>query len=343
MTNMNRVKPGIPTGGQFATTARAGADMSDMDLGLEEAPSVVTKESIYTRKYDSQEEKLAAIHRELEDMVGALSDDEQWNDYLDTMSKFHRYSAYNQLLIAVQTKGEATQVAGFNKWKEMERSVKKGEKAITILAPKRVTVTEKDANGKPVLGADGKPNKQSKIVGFTTASVFDVSQTEGKDLPDGGDGVLSETPPEGFKEDLEAAIAESGYKLTYEDISGGARGYTSPEGKVVVQQGMTPADTARTLAHELGHIRAGHMDRLAEYHEGHNGNRGAMEVEAESIAYVTLRANGMSPEVGGKSSRYVAGWGGTDGEQVRKSAEHVQKTVKGLLGSGRFRNAEAMA
>ena len=129
------------------------------------------------------EEKLAAIQSELEGAAAHLADDDEWNSMLDIMSKFSRYSFGNQMLIALQTKGQATRVAGFRKWEEVHRSVSKGEKAITILAPKKLRVTEKDSTGKQVIGPDGKPTRKTVITGFTTASVFDVSQTTGEDVP----------------------------------------------------------------------------------------------------------------------------------------------------------------
>lgn len=305
------------------------------------AASIVDRDSVFTRRYDTQEERLAAIQSELEKRVTSLADDERWQDYLDTMAKFHRYSFSNQMLIAVQTNGQATRVAGFNKWKEMDRSVRKGEKAITILAPKIANIIKKDASGNPVIGDDGKPVKERRVVGFTTASVFDVSQTDGKPLPRSRwDQELSEEPPPGFKADLEQAISEAGYTVHYEPTGSAAAGYTDPSTKRVVVGPGSPANQVRTLAHELGHISCGHVD---ESPNAYHADRGAKETEAESVAYVLCRANGMSPQIGDNSGDYIAGWGGTDGEQVRKSAELVQKTVKGLLAGGLFRNADAAA
>lgn len=308
---------------------------------LEPTESIVERESVFTQKYDSTDEKLAALQGEIAGHVAALADDQNWHDYLDAMSQFHRYSLNNQMLIALQTGGRATRVAGFNKWKELDRSVMKGEKGISILAPKTIRKGAEDSNGKPIIGADGKQAKVSRCIGFTTATVFDISQTDGKPLPESGTE-LHEIPPDGFKEDLERAITDSGYTVSYEDIPGSASGYASPtDRKVVIQAGMTPANEVSTLAHELGHIKAGHTERTDEYHNGDGGQRGNMEVEADSVSYVLLRANGMSPQVGAKTGRYVAGWGGSRPEAVKASAEIVQKTVKDLLATGGFRNADA--
>jgi len=339
---ITRVQPGVPSGGQFAAGTHAETDVS---LGAEPAASIVDRDSLFTQRYDTLDEKLTAIHGELETRVAALAEDDDWNRYLDTMSRFHHYSFSNQMLIGVQTHFEATRVAGFKTWQGMNRQVRKGEKGISILAPKTIRKDATDSAGKPTLGPDGKPAKKSVIIGFTAVSVFDVSQTDGEPLPDGESMMtLSEEPPPGFQEDLAAAITESGYAVSYDDIPGTARGFTDPHGhRVVIRAGMSEANQVNTLAHELGHIKAGHVEKLDEYHSGHNGNRGAFEVEAESISYVLCRNQGMSADVGDKSGRYVAGWGNTDPEAVRRSAEHVQKTVKTILGSGRWRNSEEAA
>ncbi|WP_156250921.1 ArdC-like ssDNA-binding domain-containing protein [Pseudactinotalea terrae] len=248
----------------------------------------------------------------------------------------------NQLLIAAQ-RPDATQVAGYRKWEEMGRQVMKGEKGIAILAPRKVRVTVTDAAGNPVRDEKGKPKKELKVVGFTTATVFDVSQTDGDPLPELKDDLTAE-PPAGYIEDLEKAITGRGFTVSYEaDLPGSARGYSSPEGKVVVRESLSPAMRAKVLAHELGHIAAGHLDELEEYHTGHGGQRGRMEVEAESIAYTLCRANGMSTEVGDISGTYVAGWAtAAEPDAVKAAAQKVSKTVATLLGEGDWTNAESI-
>lgn len=338
----SREPKGVTTGGQFATEALAEATGTVLTA---EPP-----ESVFTKRYETLDEKVEAFHAELEDQVAALADDEHWNAYLATMSKFHRYSMFNQLLIAAQPRvdenGElcaATRVAGYRKWEEFGRHVKKGEKAIGIFAPKMVRITETDAAGKPVKDAKGKLVKNSRCVGFTTASVFDVSQTEGDPLPE-VDRELTETPPEGFKEDLEAAITDAGFTVSYEPIAGGASGFTEPAGKrVVVDSSLSPANTAQVLAHELGHIKAGHLERMDEYHTGHAGSRGVMEVEADSVSATLCRSQGMSADVVRASSYYVAGWSRDNPDAVKESAQKVSTTVKAILGSGTWRNSEVAA
>lgn len=325
---------------------RGAADNSGQFTEKELSKSEVTlggaPEIVFTKKYDKVKEKVEAFHAELELAVAGLGDDTNWNNYLHTMSNFHFYSLYDQLLISLQ-RPDASRVAGFRKWQEHDRSAMKGEKGISILRPAVVKTKEKDAAGKPVIGPDGKPVSSSKVIGFSTATVFDVSQTDGKPLPEAY-AELSEEPPAGFIEDLEQSIRDAGFAVSYEAIPGNGHGFTEPTGKrVVIDEKLSPAERAMTLAHERGHIELGHLERMAEYHTGHDGARGAMEVEAESFAYVVCRAQGMSTAVGGASSTYVAGWSRTDPTAVRKSAEAVAKAVKTVLGSDLFVAREAAA
>ncbi|MEJ7648204.1 MAG: ArdC-like ssDNA-binding domain-containing protein [Nakamurella sp.] len=334
-----RVQAGIPTGGQFTASAHGESEVA-LEDSAPAVPSIVDADTVFTQKYDSVEEKIAALQAELVDKVSDLATDEGWREYLESQKRFHHYSLTNQMLISLQTQGRATRVAGFRVWQSMGRQVRKGEKGIAVLAPKKIRKTETDANGKPVKGPDGKPIKRMMLIGFTTATVFDVSQTDGDPLPDGGDRTLTDTPPDGLREDLETAVAATGYRVEYRtELPGGSEGYTDGVNKLVVIDSKAVAgNQVSTLAHELGHIMAGHMERTGEYHTGHGGQRGAMEIEAESIASVLCGLNGLRTKE--DFGRYVAGWGSTDPEQVRKSGEVVQKTVKAILASNNFRNLE---
>jgi len=275
--------------------------------------------------YASVQEKVDAMRAELADAVDRLSEDEEWNRFLDTMGKFHRYSFQNQVLIMIQRPG-ATRVAGFQTWKSLGRSVLKGEKGIAILAPK--TVTAKDADGNVDVDANGKPLK--KVVGFTSATVFDISQTEGEPLPEGYHS-FSEEPPPGFADDLESAIAAQGYTISYEELSGGKQGYTTMDAphRVVIDSTLEPGERARTLAHELGHIMCGHTskDETRSYSTDHGGKRGEMEVEAESFAYVLCRMNGMEAHQR-TASEYVAGWQKFEPDAIRAAGERLSKAFK---------------
>lgn len=285
------------------------------------------------QRYDTLEEKIDAMKEELSAGVADLADDENWQRHLEVMSQFHQYSFQNQILISIQ-RPNATRVAGFKVWKSVGRSVMKGEKGIAILAPKVVNARDK-VTGEPELDENGKPKR--RVVGFTSATVFDVSQTDGEPLPEVYQE-LSEEPPAGFVEDLEKAIAANGYEVVYEKTGDASLGYTSPKTKrVVIDPDLSPGTRATTLAHELGHIECGHMDRLDEYHTGHGGCRGEMEVQAESFSYVLSRMNGMQTNLK-PASEYVAGWGRHDADALRKVGDTLQKAVKGAVGRVKWQN-----
>jgi len=318
---------GAPDGGQFAGKQNAAP------TGTLEAPA---HENPLARRFGTVEEKVKAMQEELAAAVDGLADDENWNRWLDTMSRFHHYSFQNQLLISLQRPG-ATRVAGFKTWLNVGRAVRKGEKGISILAPRMINA--RDTNGDPIVDDNGKPMK--KVIGFTSATVFDVSQTDGEDLPTIYDD-LSEEPPDGYIEDLTAAIEKQGYTVSYEDIAGSAKGYTTAEGgkRVVIDATLSPGSKATTLAHELGHIMCGHMDpsRSGDYHTGHGGKRGEMEVEAESFAYTISRINGMQTHQR-NASEYVASWQRIEPDAVRKIGETLSRAVKATMTSSKWRNS----
>jgi antirestriction protein ArdC len=286
------------------------------------------------QRYGTLEEKIEAMKAELEAGIAELADDENWQRHLDVMSRFHTYSFANQMLISIQ-RPDATRVAGFNTWKALGRNVMKGERGISILAPR--IVKKKDENGNPVFDDEGKPLKA--IIGFTGATVFDISQTDGEALPEVYKE-LSEEPPPGFIDDLEQAITKHGYTVVYKKTGSAALGFTRPSDKtVVIDPDLSPGSRATTLAHELGHIECGHMDRMEDYHTGHGGCRGEMEVEAESFSYVLSRMNGMKTNRK-PASEYVAGWGGQSPETLRKVGDTIQKAVKAAAGRVKWVNAE---
>lgn len=331
LTAPSRHPAGVPIGGQFAPETRTEAEVS---------LTGTVEESIWQTRYDTPGEKLTAFREELDRKVAELDTDEEWLSYLDTMSKFHKYSMNNTLLIMLQ-RPDATRVGSYKLWQSLGRQVRKGEKGIAIFAPMRKSLPATDKDGNPILDGKGKPVREVRNAGYTTASVFDISQTDGPELPSIQTS-LSETPPPGFKDDLEAAIVAEGFTVSYEELKGGLNGYTSADGsnRVVIRKGLSEGSEAAVLAHELGHIKAGHLERREEYHTGHNGQRGNMEVEAESIAYVLCRANGMQT-VGDTAGTYIKGWSLRDPEALRKSGETVANATKALLTGRDWQNVEA--
>lgn len=304
---------------------------------------VPIEETVFTKRYADHDARMEAFKTELTNGYSNLQDLEAYYSLLNAVSKFHTYSPMNQMLINLQNPN-AVKVASFKKWKEeYGRTVKKGERAIGIFAPSSKPTILRDDKGKPILDDKGKQQKTWKSSGkprFVLVSVFGDDQTEGEPLPTGSS--LSETPPAGFTDDLHAAITAEGFTVSYED-TGFTGGYTTSNGnKVVVNSSLSPAQRARTLAHELGHIKAGHLARTDEYHSAEGGCRGEMEMEAESISYAICRSNGMSSELSSTSSRYIKGWNTHNPEAtVEKTMKTISSTVKTILGSGLWKNLES--
>jgi antirestriction protein ArdC len=341
-TIVRKTQTGEPgNGGEFGTHVRDADDVTLVDAAIADIEAGESaEESIFRKRYDTPEDKVKAFMAELETQVGDLDNDENWQNYLTTMAKFHHYSMNNQILIAIQHPG-ATKVAGFKKWQELGRQVRKGERGISIMAPRKANIELKDAAGNPIRDENGKPRKALQVVGITTATVFDISQTDGPDLPSGRQE-LSEEPPAGLIDDLTTAISDTGFTVSYDDIRDGSSGFTTTDGskRIVVKTGLTPGSVARVLAHELGHVKCGHVERAAEYHRGHGGDRGHMEVEADSFSYAVLRSNGMSPEVGQANASYIHGWSDRDATSVKTAAVTVSKAVKSVFEDSKWQNVE---
>jgi antirestriction protein ArdC len=263
-------------------------------------------------------ERLRDLHAQMEHQVADLVTGEDWARMLYVASRFHRYSFGNVCLIMAQ-KPTATRVAGFQTWKQVGRCVRKGEHGIRILAPctykKHDEETDRDV---------------WQLAGFTTVSVFDVSQTDGADLPDVRPSLVEGKAPAGLWDALAKQVAAAGYMLALcpsaEDIHG-ANGLTSFVARTVtVRADVSDAQRCKTLAHELGHILCDHEH---ERGLGWMGCRGRHEVEAESVAYIVCAASGMVTE--GYSLPYVAKWADGNTDMVRETAERVCSVARTIL------------
>ena len=214
-------------------------------------------------------QQVREITDKLEQGIKELFESERFKEYLCTMSKFYHYSFSNTLLIAMQ-KPEATYVAGYTSWqRNFDRQVMKGEKGIKILAPAPYKAKEErekidPSTQKPVLDADGKPVTETVEVmrpAFKVVSVFDISQTDGKELPDIIVDELSGSV-ENYAAFFEALKQESPAPIAFEDIPGGAKGYFSPvENRIAIQEGMSEIQTIKTAIHEIAHAKLHSIDR----------------------------------------------------------------------------------
>ena len=214
-------------------------------------------------------QQVREITDKLEQGIKELFESERFKEYLRTMSKFYHYSFSNTLLIAMQ-KPEATYVAGYTSWqRNFDRQVMKGEKGIKILAPAPYKAKEErekidPSTQKPILDADGKPVTETVEVmrpAFKVVSVFDISQTDGKELPDIIVDELSGSV-ENYAAFFEALKQESPAPIAFEDIPGGAKGYFSPvENRIAIQEGMSEIQTIKTAIHEIAHAKLHSIDR----------------------------------------------------------------------------------
>lgn len=285
-------------------------------------------------------DKLKEITDKLESGIAGIFESEQYQDYLKTLSKFHNYSLNNTILIAMQ-KPDASHVAGFNTWKnEFERNVIKGQKGIKILAPspykvkKEMEKIDPDTQ-RPVIGADGKPVTEQvevKIPAFKVVSVFDVSQTEGKELPTIGADILTGNV-EQYKDFFAALEKASPVPVAFENIEGSAKGYYHQiDKRIAVQEGMSELQTLKTTIHEIAHARLHDIDRGKEQGEDEppRADRRTREVEAESVAYTVCQHYGL--DTSDYSFGYVAGWS-ADREltELKASLETIRATAAELI------------
>ena len=284
-------------------------------------------------------ERMKEITDRLEAGIQALFESEQYKAYLTAMSKFHNYSFNNTLLIAMQ-KPDASLVAGFGKWRDdFERHVKKGEKGIKILAPSPYKVKKQmekidPSTQKPVIGADGKPvteEREIEIPAFRVVTVFDVSQTEGKEIPDIAVSELTGSV-EQYQDFFAALEKASPVPIAFENIEGGAHGYYHLEEKrIAIDKGMSELQTLKTAIHEIAHAKLHTIDKdVPATEQADRPDRRTREVQAESVAYAVCQHYGL--DTSDYSFGYVAGWSsGRELSELKASLETIRKAANELI------------
>ena len=281
-------------------------------------------------------ERMKEITDRLETGIQELFESERYKAYLTSMAKFHSYSFNNTLLIAMQG-GQL--VAGYNKWRDdFHRNVKKGEKAIKILAPApfkaKKEVQKLDAQGRPVMGKDGKPVtevQEIQVPAFKIVSVFDVSQTEGEPLPSIGVEELTGSV-ERYGEFFKALEQTSPVPIGFEDIPGGSHGYYHlTEKRIAIQEGMSELQTLKTAIHEIAHSKLHAIDPEAPaIEQADRPDSRTREVQAESVAYAVCQHYGL--DTSDYSFGYVAGWSsGKDLKELKASLETIRATAHELI------------
>ena len=286
-------------------------------------------------------EKLKEITDRLEQGIAELFDSERYKEYLKVMSKFHNYSFRNTVLIAMQ-KPDASLVAGFSAWKNnFERNVMKGQKGIKIIAPSPYKIKQEmqkidPHTQKPIIGKDGKPvteEKEITIPAYKVVSVFDVSQTEGKELPDIAVDELT-GDVDRYKDFFAALEKTSPVPIAFENIEGGSHGYYHLEDKrIAINEGMSELQTLKTAIHEIAHAKLHDIDLNAPKDEQQpHVDRRTREVEAESVAYTVCQHYGL--DTSDYSFGYVAGWSsGRELSELKSSLETIRSAAAEIINS----------
>ena len=286
-------------------------------------------------------EKLKEITDRLEQGITELFESERYKEYLRVMSKFHNYSINNTLLIAMQ-KPDASLVAGFSAWKNnFGRNVMKGQKGIKIIAPSPYKVKQEmkkidPHTQQPIIGKDGKPvteEKEITIPAYKVVSVFDVSQTEGKELPDIAVDELT-GDVERYRDFFAALEKTSPVPIGFEQIPGSSHGYYHLEDKrIAIQEGMSELQTLKTAIHEIAHAKLHDIDLNApEKEQQPRVDRRTREVEAESVAYTVCQHYGL--DTSDYSFGYVAGWSsGRELSELKSSLETIRSAAAEIINS----------
>lgn len=284
----------------------------------------------------SSRDRLKEITASIEDGIKELFQSESYAQYLQTMSRFHHYSVNNQVLIHMQ-KPDATLVAGFNKWKnQFGRNVIKGEHGIKIIAPtpfkKKIEQEKLDPDTQlPMLDADGKiitEEKTIQIPMYKPVTVFDVSQTEGRPLPQLAHDLSGNVA--NYDVFMEALRRSSPVPISIEVMGGGMDGYFDLEHQdIAIRKGMSEVQTVSAVIHEMAHALLHNRTKDTE-EKTPELSRSTEEVQAESISYAVCAYYGIA--TGDNSFGYIASWSKDKTlPELRESLEVISKTADGLI------------
>ena len=284
----------------------------------------------------SSRDRLKEITASIEDGIKELFQSESYAQYLQTMSRFHHYSVNNQVLIHMQ-KPDATLVAGFNKWKnQFGRNVIKGEHGIKIIAPtpfkKKIEQEKLDPDTQlPMLDADGKiitEEKTIQIPMYKPVTVFDVSQTEGRPLPQLAHDLSGNVA--NYDVFMEALRRSSPVPISVEVMGGGMDGYFDLEHQdIAIRKGMSEVQTVSAVIHEMAHALLHNRTKDTE-EKTPEISRSTEEVQAESISYAVCAYYGIA--TGDNSFGYIASWSKDKTlPELRESLEVISRTADGLI------------
>ena len=289
-------------------------------------------------------ERLQEITAGIEQGIKELFESEKYMRYLSVMSKFHRYSVNNTMLIYMQ-RPDATLVAGYNKWKnQFSRHVKRGEHGITIIAPtpykKKIEEQKLDPDTKaPMLDKDGKvimEEKEIEIPLFRPVKVFDISQTDGKPLPELASSLSGNV--QNYEVFMEALRRSAPVPIEFEPMAANMDGYFSPDRqRIAIRAGMSEVQTVSAAVHEIAHSKLHNYAkaqeeavRAGDKEPPKKKDRNTEEVEAESISYAVCQY--YSIQTGENSFGYIANWSqGKELPELRASLETINKAAGELI------------
>lgn len=274
-------------------------------------------------------DQLTTAHERITDAVEQLVTGADWQTMLDIAARFHSYSPNNIWLILAQ-RPDATRVAGFHTWRNLNRWVRKGEHGIAVLAPILTRAKSTNTTDEP---DRAEPSKVLR--GFKVVHVFDITQTDGTDLPDVTPTLLTGDAPTAAWAMLAAHITDAGFSLERGDCHG-ANGYTNHTTRTVrVRDDVDDAQAVKTLAHELGHVLLhDNTDRTSD-------DRPRMEIEAESVAYLVCHQLGIASD--DYSFAYLARWSNGDTNLIRTTAERAITCASRILTSNQVTHAARVA
>ena len=297
----------------------------------------IKKEAGFPEKGEksTMKERVGDLLGRLEEGLKEVFESDKYKDYLNTMSKFHNYSVNNTLLIH-QQKPDATLVAGFQSWaSNFDRHVKRGEKGIQIVAPAPYNIKKEQQlidrkTGNPVFNADGTPKMtevEVKIPAYKVTTVFDISQTYGKELPTIGVSELT-NEVDHAKDFIESLKNVSPVPIEFGKIEGESKGYYSPGNEnIMIQEGMSDAQTIKTMVHEISHAKLHNPEALKE---AEGKSKGTIEMEAESVAYIVCQHFGI--DTSDYSFGYIAGWSEGKGvEELKESMQTIRDTSAEMI------------
>ena len=299
-----------------------------------EVPEEIQKKVLVIESKEKQTAQLKEITDKLEQGVQDVFQSDSYKELLNVMARMPHYSINNQILIAMQTSGQATMCQSFTGWKQVGRYVKAGEKGIKIFAPAPYTIQKEmdklDAQGKPVLDSDGEPVKETQEVTVNTFKVvntFDISQTDGKEIPTIGVDELS-GDVDRFSALMDALTEVCPVPIAFEDIPGDAKGYYSQtEKRIAIQEGMSEVQTVKTVLHEMAHQKLHAKEVVAK---SDDKSRRSKEVEAESVAFVVCQHYGI--DTSDYSFGYVAGWSaGKETPELKTSLQTIRDAASQMI------------